>query len=154
MTLLIPSSSFVISIFLIAVALANSSTMYLSLYNTFSLFIPIGIIVLFVFFIAFKYSMPKILFDPAITFAYFFISFKYIIKAFSLAFGNEFPFFRSCESMVTYSFGSVYKTFAILFKVEISLASIPNDTVSTAPKEFNIFIAPSANFSALEMLYI
>ena len=92
------------------------------------------------------------LLDPAITFAYLFISFKYIIKAFSLAFGNEFPFFNSCDNIVIYSFGSVYRTFAILFKVDTSFASIPNDSVSTTPKEFNIFIAPSAKFSALEML--
>ena len=88
-------SSLVKSIFLIAVALANSSTIYLSLYNTFSLFIPIGVIVLLVFLNAFKYSIPKILFEPDITLAYLLISFKYISKAFSLAFGKELPFCNS-----------------------------------------------------------
>ena len=52
-----------------------------------------------------------------------------------------------------YSFGSLYKTFAILFSVEMSDASIPNEIVSTTPSELKIFIAPSAKFSALEMLY-
>ena len=56
---------------------------------------PIGVIVLLVFLIAFKYSIPSILFEPESTLAYRFISFRYIIKAFSLAFGKECPFFNS-----------------------------------------------------------
>ena len=43
---------------------------------------------------------------------------------------------------------------AILFSVAKSFASIPKESVSTIPKESNIFIAPSAKFSALEVAYI
>ena len=92
------------------------------------------------------------MFELVITFIYFFISFKYIITAFSLAFGKDIPLLSSWFNIVIYSLGSWYKTVAILFKSEMSFASIPKAILSTIPRLFSNLTAPSAKFSALETL--
>ena len=55
------------------------------------------------------------------------MSFKYIIKAFSLAFGKDTPFESSWDNNVLYSRGSLDKTSAISSKTEISPDSLPKE---------------------------
>jgi len=73
------------------------------------------------------------------------------MRALSLAFGKDAPFWSSCFNTAKYSGGSLNKTFAMLFSVEISFASIPNEIVSTKPNVSSNFTAPFAKFSALEI---
>jgi len=82
------------------------------------------------------------------------LSFKYNIKAFSLAFGNDKPFFSSEFNMLLYFIGSSFTILDILFNAAKSLVSVPNDIASTIFRLFNNFIAPKENPSALATLYI
>ena len=85
------------------------------------------------------------------TFANLRTSFKYIIKALSLALGNDTPLSNSCDNKVLYSGGSLAKTSVTCCKIEMSLHSLPKATKSTIPRESRILIAPEAKFSALEI---
>ena len=112
---------------LMAVALAKLFLTSNSLYPTFILLIAIGFIVLFNLFKALIYSIAKILFGLDKILEYFIISFKYISKAFSLAFGKDRPLESSWFNKLTNLGGSLYKTSAHFSKTSILQASLPKE---------------------------
>ena len=116
-----------LKMFLIAVLLAILPVNLMSLWYASNLGIEIGVIILLYFFKAFKYSIPKILLGEERIFTYFRISFKYIINAFSRAFGKDIPLCNSCDNKFLYSLGSLYKTVAILSKISILEVSAPKE---------------------------